>query len=76
MGDRDLVELVPLLHDVRNLGHDLLRHAFVGLVFEGDHLAAARLPPDGSLERRDRAGALVGYLGDDLSQVERTVDEP
>ena len=73
--DRDLAEVVPLFRRLGDLGHDLLGHAGVGLVLERDHLPASRLAAHGSLEGRDRAGALVLDLRDHGSQVERPVHE-
>jgi hypothetical protein len=69
--------IATALHrSLSDLGHDLLGHAGIGLVLERDHLPAARLPAHGSLERRDRTGALVLHLRDHGSQVERPAHEP
>ena len=76
MRNRDLAEVMALHRGIGDLGHDLLGHAGVSLVLERDHLPAARLPAHGSLEGRDRAGAIVRDLRGHGGQVDRPVHEP
>src|SRR5439155_1712304 len=73
MCDRDLAQVVLPLQVVGEIGHDLLGHAFVGLVFEVLDGAAARLDPRGADERGYASGALVRDLPDDRPRVDRLV---
>jgi hypothetical protein len=70
MVDRDLVQVVPRLQHRRDARHHRLGHLGVGLVLEALDFAAAGTAPHRARERRDRAGALVGDLGDHLVERE------
>ena len=73
--DGDLAEVVAFLRLAGDLGDHLLGHLRVGLVLEGDHVAAPRLLADGALERCDRARTLVRDFGDDSVEIQRALDE-
>jgi methylmalonyl-CoA mutase, N-terminal domain len=55
-------EVVALLEVGGDLGHHILGHLGVGLVFEVEDGLAPGLSANGSQEGRDRPGALVHYL--------------
>jgi len=64
---------MPFSQLARQPRHHLLRHLRVCLVLQVLDLAPARRAPDGSGERRDRAGRGRGDLLDDVGERQRLV---
>ena len=64
MMDRNLAQLVSRDELRREVGHDLLGHALVGLVLEMEDVAPTRVRTRCPDERRDSAGGVVAHLRD------------
>ncbi len=74
--DRNLAQLVAIREPSGEVGHDLLGHALVGLVFEVDDLSSAGMGTRRPDERRDRARAVVSDLRNRGVDGERLGREP
>src|SRR5919106_77558 len=72
----DLAQLVLGLQRRRELGHDLLGHSLVRLVFEVEDIPTARVRARGAGEGRNRAGFVDLHLRRDRLERERLLGEP